>query len=98
MPQTIGNVLLSYDFSTAVDKAYGNNMKNLGSGVFGFYSGDMNQDESIDSSDAPDLFNDVDNSEFGIRITDLNGDGAVDNADIPFFSNNSDNSIFSNHP
>ncbi len=97
-PQAVGNTLLSYDFSTAANKAFGDNMKNLGSGVFGFYSGDINQDESIDSSDAPDLFDAIDASEFGIQVTDLNGDGSVDNTDVPFFSDNADSSIYSIHP
>ena len=73
-------------------------MINLGAGVFGFYSGDINQDEVIDGTDAPNLFNDVESSAFGIKITDLNGDGSVDNSDTPLFSNNSDNSIYSIHP
>ncbi len=98
-PQVISpSTLLNYDFTTSAAKAYGSNMKNLGGGVFGFYSGDINQDEVIDGSDAPDLYNDADNSEFGVRVTDLNGDGSVDNSDTPFFTNNADNSIFSDHP
>ncbi len=72
-------------------------MKNFG-GVYAFYSGDVNQDGSIDSSDAPFLFDDVDNSAFGNQVTDLNGDGAVDNTDVPFFSDNSDASIYSHDP
>lgn len=97
-PQSIGRFPLDYDFSTAANKAFEDNMINLGGGVFGLYSGDINQDEVIDGTDAPNLFNDVENSEFGVKITDLNGDGSVDNSDTPLFSNNSDNSIFSNHP
>lgn len=96
--QSISNVAITYNFSDAANKAYGNNMKNLGGGVFGFYSGDINQDESIDGTDAPDLFNDINNSEFGVRLTDLNGDGSVDNTDIPLYENNQSFSIFSIHP
>ena len=97
-PVTVGATPLTYDFTTAANKAYGSNMVLIEPGVYGFYSGDINQDEVIDSSDAVDLFNDVENSSFGVLVTDLNGDGAVDNTDIPFFANNSENSIFSTHP
>jgi hypothetical protein len=97
-PQTLNNSALTYDFSTAANKAYGNNMKNLGSGVFGLYSGDINQDESIDASDATDLTNDIENSAFGVKTTDLNGDGSVDASDLPMYDNNQTLSIFCNRP
>lgn len=97
-PQTIGPAPLNYDFTTAANKAYGDNMIVVSPGVFAFYSGDINQDETIDNTDGVDLTNDIDNSEYGIRITDLNGDGAVDNSDTPFFENNTTNSIYSIHP
>jgi len=97
-PQLIGNSTSNYDFSTAANRSYGNNMIDLGEGVFGFYSGDINQDEVIDGSDATDLDFDIFNSEFGIKATDLNGDGSVDGSDATFFSNNSNNSIYANYP
>ncbi len=97
-PIAVGPTPLSYDFTTATNKAYGNNMIELEPGVFGFYSGDINQDEVIDGTDAVDLFNDVENSAFGALATDINGDGSVDNTDIPFLTNNSENSIFCNKP
>ena len=87
-----------YNFTDSVFKAYGNNMAEVVAGVWVFYSGDINQDEVIDGSDAPDLDFDVENSESGNKTTDLNGDGTVDNSDLPFLYNNSSNSIFSNHP
>ena len=97
-PVTISATPLSYDFTTGINKAYGSNMVELETGVFGIYSGDINQDEVVDGSDAVDLFNDVENSAYGNLVTDLNGDGSVDNTDLTFLLNNSENSIFSNHP
>jgi hypothetical protein len=98
-PQNVDPLVpLTYDYTNAPAKAYGNNMKNLGGGVFGFYSGDINQDEVIDGSDATDLDNDIFNSEFGARPTDLNGDGTVDGSDATYFINNAFNSIFANYP
>jgi chitodextrinase len=88
----------SYDFSNALIKAFGLNLRELEPGVFGLFIGDINQDESIDNSDSTDLFNDIENSNFGFLTTDLNGDGSVDNSDSENFFNNIDNSVFSNHP
>lgn len=97
-PVIIGVTPLVYDFTTSQTKAYGNNLIELESGVYGIYSGDINQDEVIDASDAVDLANDIENSAYGVIATDLNGDGAVDNSDDSIFSNNANDSIFSSHP
>ena len=96
-PQTVGAVPLDYDFTTAANKAYEDNMIDVG-GAFGFYSGDINQDDVIDGSDSPDLDLDIFNSEFGVRVTDLNGDGTVDGSDATYLENNSFNSIFAHYP
>lgn len=97
-PISISSGTNSYDFSNAMNKAYGNNMIQLGAGVFGFFTGDINQDEVIDNSDSDTLTPDIETSNFGFLTTDLNGDGAVDNADTDVFFINVENSIFSNHP
>ena len=97
-PQSLITTILTYDFSSAANKAFGGNMKNLGNGVFGFYSGDINQDESIDATDAVDLTNDIVASAFGNKTTDLNGDGSVDASDAPLFENNSSFSIYTMRP
>jgi hypothetical protein len=97
-PQTVGATLLTYDFTTAANSAYGDNMIELDSGVYGFYTGDVNQDGAIDILDYPSLYNDNDNFAFGYFATDLNGDGSVDIFDFPFLYGNSDNFIYSVHP
>lgn len=96
--EAFGTTSATYDFSTAANKAFGDNMKNLGSGVFGFYSGDINQDNSIDIADFPALFSDNDNFVYGYFNTDLNGDGSVDIADFPVIFLNTDNFIYSINP
>ncbi len=88
----------TYDFTNAVTKAYANNMAQVNTGVWAFYSGDINQDDVIDGTDAPDLVSAINSSAFGIQVTDLNGDGSVDNSDVPFFDNNASNSIFAIYP
>jgi hypothetical protein len=89
---------LTYDFTTAADKAYGNNMIQLESGVYGFYSGDLNQDGFVESGDYPSLYNDSDAGLEGYYSTDLNGDGFVESGDYPILFNNSDSGIEISRP
>jgi uncharacterized protein YjdB len=87
-----------YDFSTAANKAFGNNMKQVGS-VWVMYTGDLNQDEFIDGFDYPAFDNDNLNGVNGVYVgTDMNGDGFVDGFDYPVFDNNNLNGIQSIHP
>ena len=78
-----------YDFTTAASKAYGDNQLEIEPGVFGLFTGDINQDGFIDSFDFPALDNDIFN---GVNTeyvnTDLNGDGFVDSFDFPLFDAN----------
>jgi hypothetical protein len=88
----------SYDFSSGVSQAFGDNMLDDGSGVFLIYGGDINQDGSVDFGDYPDLDLGSSNSDVGYFATDLNGDSSVDFGDYPMLDLNSSNSIFSFHP
>src|SRR5205085_12579454 len=88
----------TYDFTTAANKAYGNNMIHIGT-IWAIYTGDLNQDEFIDSNDYSwfdaDNFNGVSGVYTG---TDRNGDGFVDANDFPLFDINNLNGIHSIHP
>ena len=97
-PITVSSSTPIYDFTNVATKAFNSNMVLVESGVWAFYSGDINQDEVIDGTDLVDIANDLDDSLFGFLVTDLNGDGSVDNSDLPYQINNSNNSIFSTHP
>lgn len=77
---------VSYDFTTAANKAYGSKMKSMNSGVFALYAGDVNQDGSINTTDES-LVSDANFTE-GYSIYDLTGDGLVDNADVSIVSSN----------
>ena len=68
----------NYNFSNAITKAYGSNMSPLGAGVFGLFSGDLNNDMTIDVFDYLVLDPDVVNGSSGYLNTDVNGDGSVD--------------------
>jgi Leucine-rich repeat (LRR) protein len=91
--QTIGTTPLTYDFTTSASKAFGNNLMQLSAGVFGFYSGDINNDGNIDNADYSAWEMDANNFASGYYSTDLNGDGNVDNADYSFWETNSNNFI-----
>jgi hypothetical protein len=77
-----------YDFSNGANKAYGNNMIQVESGVYAIHSGDINQDGIINNAD----FAAVDNA-LGLGIntgyisTDVNGDGILESTDYSFIEN-----------
>ena len=96
-PVTI-SAFCSYNFTISNDKAYGNNLVDLGSGVYGIYSGDINQDGSIDFLDYPDLDLGSINGDLGYLVTDLNGDASVDFLDYPMIDQNSLNGIILMRP
>jgi len=98
VPVNFGVSPVSYDFTNLASKAYANNMIQVEPNVWAFYSGDLNQDESVDNSDSDNLFIDIENGEFGSLTTDLNGDGSADNSDLDTFYRNLENGVFSNHP
>lgn len=77
--------LTSYDFTTASSKAFGNNMKQVGS-AWVLYGGDINQDGTIDNDDYT-----VYKSQFGrdgYIPSDLNGDNFADGYDLPVLYSN----------
>lgn len=87
-PQSFIAGLLSYDFTNASNKAFGNNMK-LKNGKWCIFSGDVNQDGLVNSNDVTLVFTDNINGASGSIVTDLNGDGftEIDDLNIVFFNN-----------
>jgi chitodextrinase len=83
-----------YNFSSAANKAYGDNMVELETGAWAFYSGDLNQDTNIDNADFSIWEADANDALFGYYSTDLNGDSNVDNADFSIWEANANNSRF----
>ncbi len=90
--------MANYDFTDAPTKAFGANQIQVSPGVWAFYSGDVNQDQSIDLLDLPEMENDINNFLYGYFSTDLNGDGNVDLLDTSVEEPNISNFIFSNTP
>jgi hypothetical protein len=83
---------LSYDFITAANKAYGDNLILKGS-KYCIYSGDVNQDGIVDAGDLSLVDNDAFNSVSGYVITDVNGDNIIDGSDLAITDNNAFNFV-----
>jgi hypothetical protein len=73
---------VNYDFTTAQNKTYGGNSKQVGS-AWVFYAGDINQDGAIDinGADADYTIYKTQFGEAGYIPSDLNGNGYVDGYD-----------------
>ena len=56
---------------------------------FGIYSGDVNQDGSVDLADVTSVYNNSISFLTGYVVTDLNGDNTVDLVDVTLVYNNS---------
>jgi PKD repeat protein len=70
-----------YDFTTAVNQAYGTNaQKDLGNGIFGLYTGDLNADGIVNELDK-ELSWGIEAGESGYIPSDCNLDGQADNLD-----------------
>lgn len=97
-PVSFNSTTVVYDFTNAASKAYGNNQINMGNGVWALYSGDINQDGSIDAGDYILLDSDLIVGVFGYMNTDLNGDGTVDALDYILLDANIIAGVGSNTP
>ena len=83
----------SYNFSSSVSQAFGSNLSDMGNSKFAIFSGDINQDGSVDFNDYPDLDISSSNGDLGYLPYDLNGDASVDFNDYPLLDINSSNGI-----
>ncbi|MEI6456463.1 MAG: hypothetical protein WCO93_09255, partial [bacterium] len=92
-PQAFSGAALSYNFSDAVTKAYGDNMISMGGGVYAIYVGDVTdfsnpypgtpvQDGLIDIIDLYYIYPSYLAGDLGYVPSDLNGDGIVDVIDL----------------
>jgi hypothetical protein len=70
----------------------------MGSGKFAIYSGDVNQDGAIESTDYYLMENDLLAILFGYYPTDITGDGVVESSDYYLMENNIIQTIFVARP
>ncbi len=95
---TLGVTGNSYNFANATTQSAGSNVATDINGVCLIYTGDINQDGSVDFNDYPDLDVSSSNGELGYLPCDLNGDASVDFNDYPSLDVNSSNGIISITP
>ncbi|MCX6185832.1 MAG: cadherin-like beta sandwich domain-containing protein [Bacteroidetes bacterium] len=88
----------SYNFSSSISQAFGSNLSDMGNSKFAIFSGDINQDGSVDFNDYPDLDISSSNGDLGYFSFDLNGDASVDFNDYPILDINSSNGIITFTP
>lgn len=91
---TFGDTVI-YDFTTSASQAYGSNQKQVDTSpvVHAIYSGDVNQDGTVDASDLSQVENDATSSLTGYVVSDLTGDDFVDAGDVSIVENNAAASV-----
>jgi len=80
-----GNTI-KYNFSKSRKQAFGDNLFEIKPGLCALYSGDINQDRKIDSTDLLLLEKSISKNERGYINTDINGDGNADLLDLYFLT------------
>jgi len=93
--QTFAGNSLTYNFTSANTQAYGNNIKQVDASPvrFAIFSGDVNQDGTVDATDLSRVDNDAFNSLSGYVNADVTGDDFVDAQDVSIVDNNAFNSV-----
>ena len=78
------------DFSMSITQAYGNNQKQVDASPvrFGIFSGDENQNGTVDLTDVVNVSNAASSFTTGYVSTDMNGNNITDLSDLVITSNN----------
>jgi hypothetical protein len=89
-PVQITSPFTSMDLSADAATVYGGNQAQVSTGPdrWALWSGDVNQDDLIESTDYTQLENDVQQFLFGYVPSDLTGDGLVEASDYALVENN----------
>jgi len=83
---------LNYNFTSSNTQAFGNNLKLVGT-KYCIYSGDVNQDGTIEGADLSEIDNSASIFLTGYVSTDCNGDKFVDGSDALIADNNAANFV-----
>lgn len=85
----------NYDFSAAVNQAFGNNLKQVDDtpARWGVYEGDVNQDGSVNNTDLTSVHSASTSYSTGNIVTDLTGDEIIDVDDLLIVRNNEANAV-----
>jgi hypothetical protein len=86
---TWGVTSSSYNFTGGTAQFYGTGgAKQIETGVWGMWSGDVNQDQQVTTSDYTSWYNAARAGQSGYRVTDLNMDAQVTTSDYTIWYNN----------
>lgn len=85
---------IDYDFTNAINKAYGDNLKLVGNNVYAIYVGDIDQNGQINSVDLSTVLSVANTpNPYGYNICDLDGDSYIDVTDIDLVKGNLMNGV-----
>ncbi len=87
----ISGTVMNYDFTSLLSQAFGNNLVqvDISPVTYAIYSGDVNQDGTVDLNDIVLTYNDANVFKTGYAVTDLTGDYLTDLNDVLLAYNNS---------
>jgi len=91
-PVSFNGSLVTYNFTDSDTKAYGSNMKQIGSS-FCLFAGDVDQDGGIGTLDLGLVDNQSSAFGAGYLVEDVDGDGGVGTLDMGIIDNNSANFV-----
>jgi hypothetical protein len=92
------NGILSYDFTSAATQAYANNLTQIAGAKWCIFSGDVDQDHYVGTSDLIAVNNDSYNLVRGYFVTDVTGDLFTSITDLIIVNNNSYNLVRAHTP
>ncbi len=87
-PVNFNSTAITYSFTDADSKAFGNRLFNAGGGYYVFYNGDINQDGFFTSADYTSIESKARTFSTGYVKDDLNGDHFVESNDYIIVENN----------
>jgi hypothetical protein len=87
-PLNFNALSLAYDFSNSASSAFGANLKDLGGGRFGLYSGDVDKDGAVTLTDVQAVGLSTASFLNGYLSQDLTGDLQIESADYSIVENN----------
>jgi len=88
MPVTFNGAYANYTFTDNITKAYQNKLTNLGNGYFAMFSGDVDQNGSINITDVSEIETSASLFLNGYQANDITGDAIIESSDFSLAENN----------
>ena len=97
-PVVFSGSSVNYDFSIALNQAFGSNQILVSPGLYAIRSGDVNQDGIIENADFTSIQNNSQLFTAGYFPGDITGDNLIESADYSLIENNSQLLLMVAHP